>query len=146
MTEERSHQTPIDRTVLDGLHRLHREGRPDIAKTVIMLFLEGTPPVVADLEQAAAPEGCGLALPCQSYPVVVWRCGWRGSCCRLGARIWKPSLERGRCRQMPRRGLGRSDSSTQRRKALLEGGAPVDLSEAPPSGPFMAVREVARLG
>jgi HPt (histidine-containing phosphotransfer) domain-containing protein len=59
MTEERSHQTPIDPTVLDGLHRLHREGRPDIAKTVIMLFLEGTPPVVDDLEQAAARNDAG---------------------------------------------------------------------------------------
>ena len=59
VTEERSHQDPIDRTVLDGLHRLHREGRPDIAKTVIMLFLEGTPPVVDDLEQAAARNDAG---------------------------------------------------------------------------------------
>src|SRR5437764_10755892 len=59
VTEERSHQDPIDRTVLDGLHRLHREGRPDIAKTVIMLFLEGTPPVLHDLEQAAARNDAG---------------------------------------------------------------------------------------
>src|SRR5437764_15060176 len=59
VTEERSHQDPIDRNVLDALQRLHREGRPDIAKTVIMLFLEGTPPVLADLEQATARKDAG---------------------------------------------------------------------------------------
>jgi len=36
-------EEPIDEAVLEGLHRLHREGRPDIAKTVIMLFLESAP-------------------------------------------------------------------------------------------------------
>jgi hypothetical protein len=45
---------PIDQTVLEGLRLLHREGKLDIAKTVIMLFLESAPAVVADLEQGAA--------------------------------------------------------------------------------------------
>jgi HPt (histidine-containing phosphotransfer) domain-containing protein len=48
------HQAPIDEAVLEGLHRLHREGRPDFAKTVIMLFLESAPAALRDLEQGAA--------------------------------------------------------------------------------------------
>ena len=47
-------EEPIDEAVLEGLHRLHREGRPDIAKTVIMLFLESAPAALRDLEQGAA--------------------------------------------------------------------------------------------
>ena len=51
---------PIDQTVLEGLRLLHREGKLDIAKTVIMLFLESAPAVVADLEQGAASNDVGL--------------------------------------------------------------------------------------
>ena len=47
-------EAPIDEVVLEGLCHLHREGRPDIAKTVVMLFLESTPAVLEDLEQGAA--------------------------------------------------------------------------------------------
>jgi HPt (histidine-containing phosphotransfer) domain-containing protein len=54
------HQVPIDEAVLEGLHRLHREGRPDIAKTVIMLFLESAPAVLRDLEQGAANNDVAL--------------------------------------------------------------------------------------
>ena len=43
----------IDMAVLEGLRLLHREGKPDIAKTVIMLFLDNTPAVLAELEQGA---------------------------------------------------------------------------------------------
>jgi hypothetical protein len=37
------HEPPIDENVLDGLHRLSRDGKPDLAKTVIMLFLDTAP-------------------------------------------------------------------------------------------------------
>jgi HPt (histidine-containing phosphotransfer) domain-containing protein len=56
------HQEPIDEAVLEGLHRLHREGRPDIAKTVIMLFLESAPVALRDLEQGAANNDVTLLL------------------------------------------------------------------------------------
>ena len=39
----------IDENVLDGLHRLSRDGKPDLAKTVIMLFLETAPTTLQDL-------------------------------------------------------------------------------------------------
>ena len=54
------HQEPIDEAVLEGLHRLHREGRPDLAKTVIMLFLDSAPAVLSDLEQGAARSDADL--------------------------------------------------------------------------------------
>ena len=44
----------IDEKVLEGLRLLHREGKPDVAKTVIMLFLESAPAVLADLERSAS--------------------------------------------------------------------------------------------
>lgn len=44
---------PIDMAVLEGLQLLHRDGKPDIAKTVIVLFLDNTPAVLAELDQAA---------------------------------------------------------------------------------------------
>jgi HPt (histidine-containing phosphotransfer) domain-containing protein len=47
-------QEPIDGAVLEGLHRLHRDGRPDLAKIVIMLFLDSAPAVLSDLERGAA--------------------------------------------------------------------------------------------
>jgi HPt (histidine-containing phosphotransfer) domain-containing protein len=53
-------ETPIDEAVLEGLCHLHREGRPDIAKTVVMLFLESAPVALADLEQGAARNDPGL--------------------------------------------------------------------------------------
>jgi HPt (histidine-containing phosphotransfer) domain-containing protein len=55
-------EEPIDEAVLEGLHRLHREGRPDIAKTVIMLFLESAPVALRDLEQGAARNDVTLLL------------------------------------------------------------------------------------
>jgi HPt (histidine-containing phosphotransfer) domain-containing protein len=42
------------------LCHLHREGRPDIAKTVIMLFLESAPTALADLQQGAVRNDAGL--------------------------------------------------------------------------------------
>ena len=47
-------ERPIDENVLDGLHRLSRNGRPDLAKTVIMLFLETAPTTLQDLQRGAA--------------------------------------------------------------------------------------------
>ena len=47
-------ERPIDENVLDGLHRLSRDGRPDLAKTVIMLFLETAPSTLQDLQRGAA--------------------------------------------------------------------------------------------
>lgn len=44
---------PIDETVLEGLRLLHRGGKPDVAKTVIMLFLDNSPAVLADLDGGA---------------------------------------------------------------------------------------------
>ena len=52
--------SPIDENVLDGLHRLSRDGRPDLAKTVIMLFLETAPTTLQDLQRAAATNNAGL--------------------------------------------------------------------------------------
>lgn len=51
---------PIDESTLEGLHRLHRDGLPDIAKTVIMLFLESAPAPLRDLEQGAARNDASL--------------------------------------------------------------------------------------
>ena len=48
------HESPIDENVLDGLHRLSPDGRPDLAKTVIMLFLETAPATLQDLQRGAA--------------------------------------------------------------------------------------------
>ena len=49
------HEPPIDENVLDGLHRLSRDGRPDLAKTVSMLlFLETAPATLQDLQRGAA--------------------------------------------------------------------------------------------
>jgi HPt (histidine-containing phosphotransfer) domain-containing protein len=53
-------EPPIDEAVLDGLCHLHREGRPDIAKTVIMLFLESAPAALTDLQQGPARNDAGL--------------------------------------------------------------------------------------
>jgi HPt (histidine-containing phosphotransfer) domain-containing protein len=47
-------EPPIDENVLDGLHRLSRDGRPDLAKTVIILFLETAPTTLRDLQRGAA--------------------------------------------------------------------------------------------
>jgi HPt (histidine-containing phosphotransfer) domain-containing protein len=47
-------ERPIDENVLDGLHRLSRDGRPDLAKTVSMLFLETAPVTLQDLQRGAA--------------------------------------------------------------------------------------------
>src|SRR5690348_914810 len=47
-------EPPIDENVLDGLHRLSRDGRPDLAKTVIMLFLDTAPTTLQDLRRGAA--------------------------------------------------------------------------------------------
>ena len=41
---------PIDESVLEGLRLLQRKGRPDIAKTVITLFLESAPRALNDLQ------------------------------------------------------------------------------------------------
>jgi len=43
----------INEPVLDGLHRLSRGGRPDLARTVIMLFLKTMSPMLQDAA------GCG---------------------------------------------------------------------------------------
>ena len=45
---------PIDESVLEGLRLLQRKGRPDIAKTVITLFLESAPRALNDLQTGAA--------------------------------------------------------------------------------------------
>ena len=47
-------EPPIDENVLDGLHRLSRDGKPDLAMTVIMLFLETAPTTLQDLQRGAA--------------------------------------------------------------------------------------------
>jgi HPt (histidine-containing phosphotransfer) domain-containing protein len=49
-----SAEPPLDENVLDGLHRLSRDGRPDLAKIVIMLFLETAPTTLQDLQRGAA--------------------------------------------------------------------------------------------
>jgi HPt (histidine-containing phosphotransfer) domain-containing protein len=54
------HEPSIDENVLDGLHRLSRDGKPDLAKTVIMLFLETAPTTLQDLHRAAAMKDCDL--------------------------------------------------------------------------------------
>jgi HPt (histidine-containing phosphotransfer) domain-containing protein len=48
------HESSLDENVLDGLHRLSRDGKPDLAKTVIMLFLETAPTTLHDLQRGAA--------------------------------------------------------------------------------------------
>jgi HPt (histidine-containing phosphotransfer) domain-containing protein len=53
-------EAPIDEAVLEGLCHLHREARPDIAKTVVMLFLESAPAALADLQQGATRSDAGL--------------------------------------------------------------------------------------
>jgi HPt (histidine-containing phosphotransfer) domain-containing protein len=45
---------PIDESVLEGLCHLHLEHRPDIAKNIVMLFLESSPLVLQHLQEAAA--------------------------------------------------------------------------------------------
>ena len=54
------HENPIDETILEGLRLLQRDGRPDIAKTVIMLFVESAPAKLKDLEAGAAENDAGL--------------------------------------------------------------------------------------
>ena len=46
----------IDEAVLDALHRVHPEGRPDIAKAMIMLFLESAPTALGYLEEGVVME------------------------------------------------------------------------------------------
>ena len=41
---------PIDESVLEGLQLLQRKGRPDLAKTTVMLFLESAPKALKDLQ------------------------------------------------------------------------------------------------
>lgn len=53
-------EPPIDENVLDGLHRLSRDSRPDLAKTVIMLFLETAPTTLGDLQRGAAARDTGM--------------------------------------------------------------------------------------
>jgi HPt (histidine-containing phosphotransfer) domain-containing protein len=50
------HEPPIDETVLEGLQLLRRDGRPDLAQTVIMLFLESAPASLKDLAAGAAKD------------------------------------------------------------------------------------------
>ena len=54
------HEPSIDENVLDGLHRLSRDGKPDLAKTVIMLFLETAPTTLQDLQRGAATNDAAL--------------------------------------------------------------------------------------
>jgi HPt (histidine-containing phosphotransfer) domain-containing protein len=54
------HESPIDENVLDGLHRMSRDGKPDLAKTVIMLFLESAPAVLQDLQRGVSGNDPGL--------------------------------------------------------------------------------------
>ena len=49
-------EEPIDEAILDALHRAHPEGRPDIAKAMIMLFFESTPVAVGYLEDGLIGE------------------------------------------------------------------------------------------
>ena len=44
----------IDDRVLDSLHRLQREGRPDIVQQVIELFFKGAADLLKDLDNGAA--------------------------------------------------------------------------------------------
>jgi HPt (histidine-containing phosphotransfer) domain-containing protein len=45
---------PIDESVLEGLCHLHPQHRPDIARNVVMLFLDSSPLVLQHLQEAAA--------------------------------------------------------------------------------------------
>jgi two-component system, sensor histidine kinase len=54
------HEPAIDESVLDGLHRLSADGRADLAKTVIMLFLESAPAVLQDLRRGASVNDAGV--------------------------------------------------------------------------------------
>ena len=49
-------EEPIDEAVLDALQRAHPAGRPDIAKAMIMLFLESTPVALGYLEEGVVGE------------------------------------------------------------------------------------------
>jgi len=51
---------PIDESVLEGLCHLHPEQRPDIAKNIVMLFLESSPLVLQHLQEAAARQDAGM--------------------------------------------------------------------------------------
>src|SRR4051794_3203163 len=51
---------PIDETVLEGLRLLQRKGRPDIAKRVVVLFLESAPRALNDLQTGAVNNDLGL--------------------------------------------------------------------------------------
>ena len=53
-------EAPIDENVLDRLDRLSRGGKSDLAKTVIMLFLESAPAVLQDLRRAISGNDAGL--------------------------------------------------------------------------------------
>lgn len=71
------HEPPIDENVLDGLHRLSRDGRPDLAKTIIMLFLETAPTTLQDLQRGAASNDGDLIARASHIPLRTRR-GCRG--------------------------------------------------------------------
>jgi CheY-like chemotaxis protein len=51
---------PVDDQVLDSLRRLQRDGRPDLVRQVIELFLEGAARLLTDLEAGAAASDAAL--------------------------------------------------------------------------------------
>ena len=53
VTEASAAAEPIDEQVLDSLHRLQREGRPDIVQQLIELFFKGAAGLLMDLDDGA---------------------------------------------------------------------------------------------
>jgi HPt (histidine-containing phosphotransfer) domain-containing protein len=70
---------PIDEAVLEGLCHLHPDHRPDIAKNLVMMFVETSPLVLQHLEEAAAQNDAG-ALRRESHILV-------SSSAAVGARL-----------------------------------------------------------
>lgn len=75
--ERRPH--PIDESVLEALSQLHPEHRADIAKNLVLMFLETSPLVLQHLEEAAARNDAG-ALRRESHILV-------SSSAAVGARL-----------------------------------------------------------
>src|SRR3954462_9224352 len=54
------YENPIDQTILEGLDLIQRKGRPDLPKTVVMLFLESAPTALKELQTGAAQNDAAL--------------------------------------------------------------------------------------
>jgi L-fuculose-phosphate aldolase len=66
--------------VREGLHRLSRDGRPDLAKPVIMLFLETAPTTLVDLHMNLGPRTMTHYMDATMFfDDCVFLCEWPGN-------------------------------------------------------------------